>query len=187
MHQISTKSKSIVIVIFLDVQPTQARPDGMDFFDWATGCGYNPAGRQANKCKLEPRVKPLCLGFLVMNACKISVVEQYQMFVQESDTTSGVWKNLVKIFYAHPGSMESGGGVKTYTGINDKTILDTALVGNVGGASVEHVKDLFRTIMVPVNLITEQTQPHPVKLKYVNFFVTIIRGTQKIDWLRDRK
>ena len=181
-----TKSESIVMVIFLHVQPTQAQPVGMDFGDWASGCGYNPAGRRANKCKVEPRGIPLCLGFLVMNACSSSEVKQYQMFVQEKDTTSGVWKNLVKIFYAHPGSMESGGGVKTYTGINGETILDTGLVGSVGGASVGQVKDLFRTIMVPANLITERTQPHPVKLKYVNFFVTIIRGTKKIDWLADR-
>jgi len=122
-----------------------------------------------------------------MNACNISGVEQYQMFVQEKDTTPGVWKNLVKIFKHHPGSRESGGGVKTYTGINDVTILDTGMVGNVGGASVEHVKDLFRTIMVPANLITEKTQPHPVKLKYVNFFVTFIRGTKKMDWLNARQ
>jgi len=51
---------------------------------------------------------------------------------------------------------------------------------------VEQVKDLFRTIMVPANLITESTQPHHVKLKYVNFFATIIRGTKKMDWLADR-
>jgi len=167
-------------------QPTQAKPDLMPFVNWASGYGYNPGGRAANKCKKEPRVTPLCLGFLVMNACNISGVEQYQMFVQETDTTSRVWKNLLKIYHAHPGSTESGGGVKTYTGINDKTIMDTGLVGSVGGASVEQVKDLFRTIMVPANLITESTQPHHVKLKYVNFFVTIIRGTKKMDWLADR-
>jgi len=174
------------MVIFLRVQPTQAKPDGMPFVNWASGYGYNPAGRAAKKCKKEPRVTPLCLGFLVMNACNIRGVEQYQMFVQERDTTPGVWKNLLKIYHEHPGSTESGGGVKTYTGINGETILDTGLVGSVGGASVGQVKDLFRTIMVPANLITERTQPHPVKLKYVNFFVTIIRGTKKIDWLADR-
>ena len=142
----------------------------MDFNNWATGCGYNPAGKPAKKCKLPPRRTPLCLGFLVINACNNSNVQQYQMFVQQKDTTPGVWKNLLKIYHNHPGSYESGSGVVTYTGINDATILDTKMVGSIGKAHVEHVKNLLRTIMAPDNLITEQSQPHHVQLKYVNFF-----------------
>jgi len=159
----------------------------MRLVDWATGCGYNPAGKPAKKCKMPPRHIPLCLGFLVIDACNSSKVQQYQMFVQQKDTTRGVWQNLLKIYRNHPGSYESGKGVKTYTGIDDVTILDTGMVGSVGKARVEEVEDLLRTIMAPANLITDKTQPHHVQLRYVNFFVTIIKGTKKIDWLNGRK
>jgi len=168
-------------------QPTQAKPDGMRLVDWATGCGYNPAGKPAKKCAMPPRRTPLCLGFLVIDACKDGQVQQYQMFVQQKDTTRGVWQNLLKIYRDHPGSHESGRGVKTYTGIDDVTILHTGMVDGVGKAPVEHVKNLLRTIMAPANLITEQTQPHHVQLRYVNFFVTIIKGTKHRDWLNGRK
>lgn len=169
------------------MQPTQAKPDGMDLQDWFTGCSYNPAGRKAKKCKMEKRQAPLCLGFLVINAIDPHDVKQYQMFVQPKDTTAGVWKNLVQIFYKNTGSRESGGGVQTYMGINNITILPTGIVGtgldHTRILNLVHVKKLFRTIMLPANLVTDDTRPHPVKLKYVNFFVTIVQGAQGEDWM----
>jgi hypothetical protein len=166
--------------VCLHVQPTKPKPDGMDLNDWASGGSYNPYGKAAKKCKLEPRKRPLCLGFLVLNAIKAGEVKQYQMFVQPTDTTPGVWDNLVQIFYKHPGSRDSGDGVITYMGMNDVTIHASGMVGK---CKLETVKTLLRTIMAEANLVTDKTQNHPVKLKCVNFMITIIADSEGNDWL----
>ena len=166
--------------VCLHVQPTKPKPDGMDLNHWASGGSWNPYGRPAKKCKVEPRKRPLCLGFLVLNAIKAGEVKQYQMFVQPTDTTPGVWKNLVQIFYKHPGSRDSGDGVITYMGMNDATIIPSGMVGK---CKLETVKTLLRTIMAEANLVTDQTQNHPVKLKCVNFMITIIADSEGNDWL----
>jgi len=152
----------------------------MDLHNWAAGGSYNPQGRSAKKYKPAKRVRPLCLGFLVLNAINAGEVKQYQMFVQPTDTTPGVWKNLVNIFYAHPGSRESGDGVKTYMGMNDVTIMTSGMVGT---CQLTNVKKLLCTIMVEANLVTDETRNHPVKLKYVNFMITIIADAAGKDWL----